>query len=127
DIVASSAAALVSDRAYRPHTSNTSTDNFKKLTRNDNQLKIKGKFERRLSTGRARSRKWRRACPESLSRWSKNGAFSRKNACAPPDISRMPAQKGDNRADRQVLWGKSCRRSPGAFHRNVTVVADGAH
>ncbi|WP_429818677.1 hypothetical protein, partial [Ensifer sp. B1-9] len=27
-VVASSAAALVSDRAYRPHTSNTSTDIF---------------------------------------------------------------------------------------------------
>ncbi|MGF6173929.1 hypothetical protein ABIE33_002230, partial [Ensifer sp. 4252] len=30
DIVASSAAALVSDRAYRPHSPNTSTDNCKK-------------------------------------------------------------------------------------------------
>ncbi|WP_210202581.1 MULTISPECIES: hypothetical protein, partial [Sinorhizobium] len=29
-VVASSAAALVSDRAYRPHTSDTSTDIFKK-------------------------------------------------------------------------------------------------
>ncbi|WP_210202576.1 MULTISPECIES: hypothetical protein, partial [Sinorhizobium] len=31
-VVASSAAALVSDRAYRPHTSDTSTDIFKKMT-----------------------------------------------------------------------------------------------
>ncbi|WP_209792572.1 hypothetical protein, partial [Ensifer adhaerens] len=41
-----------SDRAYRPHTSNTSTDNFKKSPRNDKQLKIQRKFERELSTGR---------------------------------------------------------------------------
>ncbi|WP_210213818.1 hypothetical protein, partial [Sinorhizobium meliloti] len=40
DIVASSAAALVSDRAYRPQPSNTSTGFFKK---NDSFLKKPGK------------------------------------------------------------------------------------
>ncbi|WP_210270646.1 hypothetical protein, partial [Ensifer oleiphilus] len=41
---------LVSDRAYRPHTSNTSTDNFKKLTRNNNALKTNRKYETEFST-----------------------------------------------------------------------------
>ncbi|WP_429815204.1 hypothetical protein, partial [Ensifer sp. B1-9] len=43
-VVASSAAALVSDRAYRPHTSNTSTDIFKKTSKFDNYLILNNKF-----------------------------------------------------------------------------------
>ncbi len=52
DIVASSAAALVSDRAYRPHPSHTSTLNRKKSTRSNNTLKIQTNWKRELSTGR---------------------------------------------------------------------------
>ncbi|WP_210173872.1 hypothetical protein, partial [Ensifer sp. Root31] len=55
DIVASSAAALVSDRAYRPHPSHTSTGNRKKSTRSNNTLKIHTKFKRELSTARSAS------------------------------------------------------------------------
>ncbi|MGH6808372.1 MAG: hypothetical protein ACREEJ_16260, partial [Ensifer adhaerens] len=57
DIVASSAAALVSDRAYRPTPSHTSTANCKKLTRSNKHLKIKDKFKRKLSTGG--TKQWR--------------------------------------------------------------------
>ncbi|WP_209647313.1 hypothetical protein, partial [Sinorhizobium mexicanum] len=39
-IVASSAAALVSDRAYRPTLPNTSTTIFKKMSKKDNMLKV---------------------------------------------------------------------------------------
>ena len=41
-----------SDRAYRPHTAETSTANFKKQPRSDNHLKINTKYRRKLSTGR---------------------------------------------------------------------------
>ncbi|MGF6159295.1 hypothetical protein M2267_004563, partial [Ensifer sp. KUDG1] len=39
-VVASSAAALVSDRAYRPHASQTSTATFKKTSKIDNSLNL---------------------------------------------------------------------------------------
>ncbi|MFK3968256.1 hypothetical protein ACI2KT_32300, partial [Ensifer adhaerens] len=39
-VVASSAAALVSDRAYRPLTSDTSTATFKKTSKIDNSLNL---------------------------------------------------------------------------------------
>ncbi|WP_207544027.1 hypothetical protein, partial [Sinorhizobium alkalisoli] len=39
-VVASSAAALVSDRAYRPTPTDTSTMIFKKTSKNDKRLKL---------------------------------------------------------------------------------------
>ncbi|MDK1376081.1 MULTISPECIES: hypothetical protein, partial [unclassified Sinorhizobium] len=52
-IVASSAAALVSDRAYRPTTSDTSTSIFKKSSKKDKMLKSLIDF---LLTGKSPSK-----------------------------------------------------------------------